>query len=42
MKQLIEAANEVKDMQKEQDAAVRNLRNQYYKLMEANDQYEFL
>lgn len=42
MKKLMEAAANVKDMQKEQEAAMRNLRLQYFKLLEANDKNEFL
>ena len=35
--QLIEAAEEVKDMQQEMQAAVRNIRKQYAKIKEAHD-----
>ena len=40
--QLIEAAEEVKDMQQEMQAAVRNIRRQYAKIKEAHDENEFL
>ena len=40
--QLIEAAEEVKDMQQEMQAAVRNVRDQYARLKEAHDKHEFL
>ena len=39
---LIEASKDVKDMQKEIQAAVRTVRSQYSKLLEAHDEYEFL
>ena len=39
---LIEAAEDVKDMQQEMEAAVRNVRDQYRKLQEAHDEHEFL
>ena len=40
--ELIEAAEEVKDMQQEMQAAVRNVRGQYAKMLKAHDEHEFL
>ena len=39
---LIDAAEEVKDMQQEMQAAVRNIRKQYAKIKQAHDENEFL
>ena len=39
---LIEAAEEVKDMQQEMQAAVRNIRTQYAKIKKAHDENDFL
>ena len=39
---LIDAAKEVKDMQKDMEGAVRNVRDQYKRLKEAHDKHAFL
>lgn len=42
MAQLISAANEVRDLQVDQQAAIETLRGQYFKLQEASDKHNFL
>ncbi len=39
---LIDAAKDVKNMQQEMEAAVRNVRQQYEKMKNAHDEHEFL
>lgn len=42
MKGLIEASLEVKEVQKDLQATIDNVRSQYFKMLEASDKYAFL
>ena len=42
MTRVIEAANQIKALQIDQQAAIDNVRLQYFKLQQANDKHEFL
>lgn len=42
MAQLIQSCNLVKDMQVNMEASIDSLRQQYFKLQEANDKHKFM
>ena len=42
MKEVIDAAVEVKELQKDLQATIENVRTQYFKMLEASDKHAFL
>ena len=42
MKEIVDASVEVKEVQKDFQATIENVRTQYFKMLEASDKHEFL